>query len=1606
MESPADAGGMDLSHAIPLAKEWPEGAEFARQNLSKSLIEEHALHVLARSLATGRLVAFAGAGISMAYGRMTWGQLLDTLFDLQEHEAATINEKRQSEGRSPAELEKARFNLMRWQRLKAGLWPGGASDFQTNKSTYNYTITTQLFDEFWLEHAKLKGTVSSMVDSAWGRFQQIYQAFASLTPGWEKPELGAPQREAFDKIWIAHMVAVDSSGPGFIRHLLSLFTEPSTRVARTQKLSKADGQQAHLKAYAEVYAGAYASFLAEDASPVKSLVADWGIRRLLTTNYDQEIERGMQVFKYAVKGPRALRPVPGAADEHGTLHDAQLSTQTLSRDGTGQAMCFAVEGPRRHGHVLHLHGDCMHPESLVVTEADYQRLYVDKHDKLDLVQNAVSAAFAANPILFVGSNVQEDDILRPLRQFVTGPAHQRDRMAVALLPAVKGVQYNRYMTLELYLRYGIHTIHYGMVDVEGPSGNVSHAWLNEAMLVLDAIDKVARGLVDRGKPKAGDTKPDRAALKSWRQKEWSTWAEGLTKRQDTLRELADVLDRAQAEREVGKEKLQTLLALLQDVHDANEAFCTQVQDLKPARVARAAALRLIVEELRTQITTHFFCHKLMSLHEQANDLQRQQMALPRTLDRNLVIGGEQVKAQGKAGWDVVHRNRIASAGKESPAFEALLTDVRGHLAPKKKGQQRTLLITGARGTGLGALFDSLGDRGCALKLAEALGGYNTGATSRDPVVHMNLAFSDEVSSMVQHVVSTIASRLLNAEAERAAPDDLIERLAWSLDELKMNARSRCLVMIGNAGVLFDEDGKAKNGLVGRVWQLLDEPAYLDAPIDFVLVCQEQQVPIKYRRSADQVRDLALRPVEAVCPGSRERERRLVRLNIGLLPEQTESVILHPLIEPRLEHVGLEMLGRDAAQSFQREGELLDMLRKDELGEEAARDRLERLIPHRFALTLVLGQAFALRHSKESGQVCLDRVLQRVWTGSKEMVAERAIEAVLDNWYRAHLRQDALTEPFVPAFIQNAWQVDQLMAGGLPPYRFCPAGWTAISEVLWHLSMFSRPVEAEVLLACPQVIEALAQLHAPAQPLPDPGASLTHLLRRMESWCLIYRVKPRTYHHALSGVGSDRYTVHRQMQKYHLRLCGGRNVEAGRWDNFATTLYASQPDDLPALPLATHRKLVNVVKRLARYPDPAFGQDLQTECAPFLAKGASVRTEGDKQALLDLRLYRLRGAYFLIRSNFSLGVIAHMADADVSDPASIGLMEEYRRLVRWVAREARRWEEDVAHMAAPVDSHVRRAVFFPGELVWLLNECGVIALAQGKLDEADTLLGQAEQAARRIESDDSGSIHIRIRLHSALVQIERGRPARARAILTPIAARVNGHDVPPLIAEYYLGLIEHLGGNYRQAETHYKRAVDGLRKVGRSRALAFVLQAQADLHEVMHEDQRDAADVLATEAISLAQQGGHEDVRVIAMMTQARLKIDSKKTHGDKLFAELTFAERYASRMDMPRIACEVQVTIARLLLSQGETRMSAARASAALEIAALYDLKLMKARALLTLAKIYHLRGDLVGARSLARLGKELAVSADYYSCVRGFRELELQLEGVASVASDRRESA
>jgi len=80
-------------------------------------------------------------------------------------------------------------------------------------------------------------------------------------------------------------------------------------------------------------------------------------------------------------------------------------------------------------------------------------------------------------------------------------------------------------------------------------------------------------------------------------------------------------------------------------------------------------------------------------------------------------------------------------------------------------------------------------------------------------------------------------------------------------------------------------------------------------------------------------------------------------------------------------------------------------------------------------------------------------------------------------------------------------------------------------------------------------------------------------------------------------------------------------------------------------------------------------------------------------------------------------------------------------------------------------------------------------------------------------------------------------------------------------------------------------------------------------------------------------------------------------------------------------------------MREGEYEMSVRDATASLEIAALYDLKLFKARGLLILAKIYHRRRDVDGARELVKMGSEIANACDYFTCVRGFKELELLLD-------------
>ena len=1620
-QSPADKLST-RSKALEEAEHWPCGASLSRRILDPGLIETHAAQILASAVGSGRLVAFAGAGLTMAHGRMTWAQLLERLYDkLQSGDTAAVDGI-------------ANWRRAAWERLNQWIWPDPVLSFRKDK--HNYTITAQLFEEFWLTgqenpssgKADMRVEVANCLGSSRPRLQEVVRAVCrdgNAVPTTEPSRDEARARQPITT------------------YLKAIEPKPIQTTAATPSDIKSEVGRLSL-----LYADTLSAFGTTDDSPLSLLVNQLQIRRFLTTNYDHEIENALTAFDYP-----ELRLDEGnlAKPAHyGTRHTSAVLRPHL----TASAIRFAADGPRRHASVLHLHGDVSDPRSLIITEPDYQHLYVDKHSTHDLVQNAINVAFAANPLLFVGSDVGEDDIMRPLRQFVTGAAHQRDRKAVALLPATRSAAQMVAQKLELLLRYGVHAIHYGFhyqeVQQDGKRPKIL-PWVQISFQILDRVEERALEIMqeERGPKNAepASTPTDAGAGNSCRAN--------------------SVIDRTEFEslpvpsRPEGVDgSIEVAQALLTGLATAIDS-ANEVSEGRASVNAKPAALHLMIfaQELRSAILTYFFSARLTRIRRQIAYYRDSEVRLPMPVLRTFADYEANSKANDAGSgiqphYPVVyHRHRVVTKSASEKLVPNCVFRLKNFIGQcpdftAHRGR-RTVVVSSRRGSGKGTLFDALGEPRVVHDLVEALGGYGFDDLVRPLILHFNLSFSDEVAGLTAQAATLIRHVYARPEPEeKSVNQDLLESLAKALDALGQegvrhpNERRRCLLMLGNAGVLFDAKGNAKSGQVARLLSLLGAPRYADMPMDILMFCEEQQIPRQFRISLEgrtlpssleperwnakwspEPRALAHRGFANRAPKSRafrvewERsttqasaphgmvdaewrpaQRRLRRLNVRAATGPKGSQLVYPLPSPDAQEIW------DSLKI-----ETSSPLPSGNNGREQLAAPWEHLTYRRLATTVAF--AFALTAPKEESTEGLKDVLRPLASAVPDNAAERVIEIVLDGWFQRHLRREKIHALGRTAFkdirpvADSGWQ------------ELSQASWKVLSEILWHLSVFSHPVEPKVLIACEAIRTGLREVfrnetkkkasddalrggqrgvlcdvtEEKTSDGPDENwlaDRLNAMLVRMVEWCLVFLIEPRPGDARLAaqkralnkktGADEHRFTVHRQIQKHFLRQAGGRNIETVSWDQFTTTLYASQPDEAPVFARETHVKLVRLVQSLSGYP-----------CTDALDRGANGVDPGD----WETRIVRLRAAYFLIRSTFSLGVIAH--STGVSTPAGETgprAMEEYALLVRWILREAVRIEGD-GH------SEKWRRVFFAGEIVWLYNECGVIRLAQGKLEEAERMLTLAEAATRRLEPDDSGSMHVRVRLQAALTQIERGRPSRARAMLQPIAERATGHEVPPLLARFYIGLIEHIGGNYRAADQRYREAADGFGRLSRARALAMVMLHQADLHRDLHPNDLQGALGIAHEALAIAQQGGHEDVRIIASLTEARLRVEARTPNTVGLFETLSFAEQYADRMDMPRIACVVFELRARLLFNQGETHMAAAQASESLEIAALYDLKLMKARALLTLANIYAARGDVAGTRELIEFGRELATSADYYSCVRGFYDLELTL-GVPVSAS------
>lgn len=198
--------------------------------------------------------------------------------------------------------------------------------------------------------------------------------------------------------------------------------------------------------------------------PLYDLVRELDVRRFVTTNYDACIEETLEKVLLLDKYDPAARRAGDEKRLGPTYRSLYYSTERPD-----ELINFATSAPGHETGVFHLHGVRDEPRSLIVTERDYQRLYLREDVISRSFRDAVTLLFSSNPILFVGLSMREPDVLRPLRQFVARrDMEPQERPFFALIEKEEAenggsaeqerkiAEYRRF----LYDRYGVKAIFY------------------------------------------------------------------------------------------------------------------------------------------------------------------------------------------------------------------------------------------------------------------------------------------------------------------------------------------------------------------------------------------------------------------------------------------------------------------------------------------------------------------------------------------------------------------------------------------------------------------------------------------------------------------------------------------------------------------------------------------------------------------------------------------------------------------------------------------------------------------------------------------------------------------------------------------------------------------------------------------------------------------------------------------------------------------------------------------------------------------------------------------------------------------------------------------
>ena len=1484
---------------INTLKFWPYSQERLFEVATRELVEEHATFLLSRALNIGRLIAVVGAGVSASYGRTSWAELVDRI---------ARNEVSKSSDLGDNHLVAA---------IKAQL------QAILNEEDPNAYTVFQLADNL---NVKLR-VLQSLEGSQRPTIPSMRADVAEMTQN-DKQHMEHLCKAAGGSVSITDMAPprwehVDES----IRNTLGQQHNPQKPIPPYLRVAFALRPSAdRVQRYAE-YCKKYTpgdlqrnDIIARSRDPLMHLLKTLRIRRFITTNYDAEIER---LFR-----DEGFRNPPGSNSAWEASPQKIDPTAPAARaivfrsNEVGALTGFATQDRSPDVSVVYLHGRAdesrEYIEDLVTSEFDYQRRYASSDESRVAIEEATQLAFGANPLLFIGNGMSEDDVLRQLR-LLSSSSRLLQRHGFALMPAWSKGKADQ-ERLKLLQRFSVYTIHYGIFSIEGRD----HYFLE----YLSDYEKAWR----KGhKPKFEGNLSDQ------------------TLRQNICNELA--------------------------AFEINVDLEFKILDLfLKEQVSKSDDAKYLFANLIDAFQNALLSAALQKIAQHRSDWKKSWFLLPNRLELPPATAGERLLTRHVA-EPVLKPNRDFRfhLGVPSPTFESFLRELTDMKAC------RSFRVNASRGLGRGHFFSAFMAR--RDQVARKLG-----LQDETNYYFASITHSTEVFSIFDQLTS-----FLSAQRSR------LGRIANLAQALKHPG----VVVLNGVHVLFDANGEPKNSQIRRIllelsrsecatvfligdWSNVDLTVFAETEKTPALPCQSiESTPPAHMKCMSKAIDLErFDPVVLCCcyfPTVVEILvlERCSGAQRACLAEIAQGVVFEPPSDLR---------GRLVAAVCKFDS----VATPEKLSKLTVVESLcVALDSNRYLYSLALA-ACEVGATDTGADHCVKNFIEELTIEAthidKARKPSKVIERVLDEYDRRHRDHPA---PFV---FRPRLNMDLA--------RFSAS--ILQKTVLWHLAVIGQPVIAEVLLACPMIKVACGRTGNGTNRINDDV--FLEVLEEMVERCLVMRIQPRggdAEEETLIANGV-RFGIHKLMQEHILASLGSPLIEFPRADKYTVSMYASQPSDLPALTASAHSDIRATISALCAFPDGV--------------NGPLIKDRNSKKLQL-VAVRRLRAAFAILRSVYSVGVTSRF-DASHSSVSRDGLGEpvrpfdDHRELVRWVYQQAK----------DPAPS-----VFYAEELAWLCNEAAVLSHVQGRLNDSVGLYDLAESAAKDFEPEagtgrtvERGSVRTRIRLNRCIAQIDRGNLLPVESELEAIT-RIPDETQPLLaVAVGYLALVRHIRGQHARAERLYERAlwgnpstrrpghgkaclaesedtsgpadyqpVVGLVELKRSRACSIFYRHLGDLLRVM--GNVPAAIEHVKTSITLAQEGGHEDIRHSSLASLLRCGF-LEKWDQKLILGQICELETYASTMGIPRLMAEALEIKARVRRRAGDLTEARSLATKALLIATQYDLRLRKAGVLVLLGHIHHELGDVRSARGVAEAGALIARNCDHHIALAEATILKAQI--------------